>query len=533
MDTPGGMLGSGLTPFGWPNDSLRTGPLSPALLTGPSSAMVANNQAAAASLFTPGTTAALGVANTVSFPPPSPATAALFAMMTHATPVTAPAPGAGVVANGDSHKVGGAAGMEGGGPRPHEGPNEGNAFDASFAQAASSTGREGSALAPPTPGAGPGPGPVGAPPAQGSQQHAAHTLNGVAQQGRPLGPGQPNGGSHTPQPQPYDFPPNNAAQMYAPSSLGPGVPPPGAFGGPQNPLYLLSQASQHPQLLPPGQQPYPPGHGPPPGRYPAHHQPMPQPMGSMTAYAPHPGMSMGPPMGPPHTHAHPHPHMQDDAVVAAAALSGLGGYGIPPPHVNGGVMGVPHPQQVVPPQAIMAGVDQGQSPATSASGSAKGKRGSVALAGAANKKRKSNGPGEVEAAPHPAPAKAKAPTKKSAKKASQPKEEDHSDDDDGPTAEDMGPASPHNPNETEEDKRKNFLERNRQAALKCRQRKKAWLASLQTKVESLTQDNEGLQATVTHLTDEIASLRAILAAHRDCPTAQGAMNGAHQQQGQY
>lgn len=63
---------------------------------------------------------------------------------------------------------------------------------------------------------------------------------------------------------------------------------------------------------------------------------------------------------------------------------------------------------------------------------------------------------------------------------------------------------------TEEDKRKNFLERNRQAALKCRQRKKAWLASLQAKVEYLQSDNEGLQGTVGALRNEVMFLKSQL-----------------------
>ncbi|GAA5822242.1 hypothetical protein JCM3770_005862, partial [Rhodotorula araucariae] len=75
--------------------------------------------------------------------------------------------------------------------------------------------------------------------------------------------------------------------------------------------------------------------------------------------------------------------------------------------------------------------------------------------------------------------------------------------------------------ETEEEKRRNFLERNRQAALKCRQRKKAWLQSLQTKVELLTTDNDTLQSTVNNLKEEVHSLRAILAAHANCPVALG------------
>ncbi|KAJ9123350.1 hypothetical protein QFC22_001549 [Naganishia vaughanmartiniae] len=71
--------------------------------------------------------------------------------------------------------------------------------------------------------------------------------------------------------------------------------------------------------------------------------------------------------------------------------------------------------------------------------------------------------------------------------------------------------------ETEEEKRKNFLERNRQAALKCRQRKKAWLTQLQTKVDGLTTENERLKAMLTSITDEAQKLSAVLSSHRDCP----------------
>ncbi|GJJ69561.1 ATF/CREB family transcription factor [Entomortierella parvispora] len=77
----------------------------------------------------------------------------------------------------------------------------------------------------------------------------------------------------------------------------------------------------------------------------------------------------------------------------------------------------------------------------------------------------------------------------------------------------------------EEEKRKNFLERNRQAALKCRQRKKQWLSNLQAKVEYLSTDNEHLQAQTAALRDEIIHLKALLLAHKDCPVAQA--NGAY------
>lgn len=71
--------------------------------------------------------------------------------------------------------------------------------------------------------------------------------------------------------------------------------------------------------------------------------------------------------------------------------------------------------------------------------------------------------------------------------------------------------------ETEEEKRKNFLERNRQAALKCRQRKKAWLGQLQTKVDGLSGENERLRSIIQNLTDEVGRISAVLSSHRDCP----------------
>merc|ERR1711939_1035224 len=73
---------------------------------------------------------------------------------------------------------------------------------------------------------------------------------------------------------------------------------------------------------------------------------------------------------------------------------------------------------------------------------------------------------------------------------------------------------------TDEEKRKNFLERNRIAALKCRQRKKQWLANLQQKVEIFSTENDALAATVTQLREEIVGLKTLLLAHEDCPVSQ-------------
>ncbi|KAG2190741.1 hypothetical protein INT46_004848 [Mucor plumbeus] len=49
-----------------------------------------------------------------------------------------------------------------------------------------------------------------------------------------------------------------------------------------------------------------------------------------------------------------------------------------------------------------------------------------------------------------------------------------------------------------DEKRKIFLERNRQAALKCRQRKKQWLTNLQERVKLLANDNEQLQVQANY-----------------------------------
>jgi ATF/CREB family transcription factor len=57
------------------------------------------------------------------------------------------------------------------------------------------------------------------------------------------------------------------------------------------------------------------------------------------------------------------------------------------------------------------------------------------------------------------------------------------------------------------------------AALKCRQRKKQWLANLQAKVELFSTENDALSATVTQLREEIVNLKTLLLAHKDCPVS--------------
>lgn len=60
----------------------------------------------------------------------------------------------------------------------------------------------------------------------------------------------------------------------------------------------------------------------------------------------------------------------------------------------------------------------------------------------------------------------------------------------------------------------------RVAALKCRQRKKQWLANLQAKVELFSTENDALSAQVTQLREEVVNLKTLLLAHKDCPVSQ-------------
>lgn len=66
-------------------------------------------------------------------------------------------------------------------------------------------------------------------------------------------------------------------------------------------------------------------------------------------------------------------------------------------------------------------------------------------------------------------------------------------------------------------KRMRFLERNRAAASRCRAKKKQWVSGLEVKAKELSNSNVGLQSEVAELREEVASLKQLLLAHRDCP----------------
>ncbi|KAJ8267296.1 hypothetical protein COCON_G00124680 [Conger conger] len=71
--------------------------------------------------------------------------------------------------------------------------------------------------------------------------------------------------------------------------------------------------------------------------------------------------------------------------------------------------------------------------------------------------------------------------------------------------------------EDSDGRREKFLERNRAAASRCRQKRKVWVCSLERKAEELSHTHLQLQNEVTQLKSEVTQLKQLLLAHRDCP----------------
>ncbi|XXH03780.1 hypothetical protein Hte_010186 [Hypoxylon texense] len=183
------------------------------------------------------------------------------------------------------------------------------------------------------------------------------------------------------------------------------------------------------------------------------------------------------------------------------------------PHMNGNGNGVAAPTSVRGVSEAASGISEESEPAKPARG--KGKRGSAAAA--------TNGRRKADDAPTKQPASKKAKTAASVNSMDQ-----SSDEDDDEKGNENHPKS----KMTDEEKRKNFLERNRVAALKCRQRKKQWLANLQNKVEMFSSENDALTAQISQLREEVVNLKTLLLAHKDCPvTQQQGLQGAFMHQG--
>ncbi|OVF09544.1 putative CRE-binding bZIP protein [Clavispora lusitaniae] len=82
----------------------------------------------------------------------------------------------------------------------------------------------------------------------------------------------------------------------------------------------------------------------------------------------------------------------------------------------------------------------------------------------------------------------------------------------------------------EEAKRKQFLERNRVAASKCRQRKKQLFSKMESELAFYSSGYRELSAQVTQLRDSLLSLRGLVLAHKDCPGLVSTVGGYQQLQ---
>ena len=76
------------------------------------------------------------------------------------------------------------------------------------------------------------------------------------------------------------------------------------------------------------------------------------------------------------------------------------------------------------------------------------------------------------------------------------------------------------PMNVEDEKRSKFLERNRVAASKCRQKKKEWTSNLENKARELQASKNQLAVIVTSLKDEVMWLKGEMLKHTGCGCAQ-------------
>ncbi|KAL0122464.1 hypothetical protein PUN28_007293 [Cardiocondyla obscurior] len=76
-------------------------------------------------------------------------------------------------------------------------------------------------------------------------------------------------------------------------------------------------------------------------------------------------------------------------------------------------------------------------------------------------------------------------------------------------------------------KRKDLLERNRASSMRARAKRKEWIQDLQRTVTSVNDANTALQMEVKTLRKEVARLKTLLLAHRDCPVTKAMQKEAN------
>ncbi|XP_033346255.1 cyclic AMP-dependent transcription factor ATF-2 isoform X1 [Bombus vosnesenskii] len=84
-----------------------------------------------------------------------------------------------------------------------------------------------------------------------------------------------------------------------------------------------------------------------------------------------------------------------------------------------------------------------------------------------------------------------------------------------------------NRNKTVEDqlKKKETLERNRASAMRARAKRKAWIQQLERTVTNVNETNVALKMEIKVLRTEVAKLKTLLLAHKDCPITKAMQKG--------
>lgn len=78
---------------------------------------------------------------------------------------------------------------------------------------------------------------------------------------------------------------------------------------------------------------------------------------------------------------------------------------------------------------------------------------------------------------------------------------------------------------TDQLKKKDILERNRASSMRARAKRKAWIQDLQRTVTNVNEANAALQMEVKALRSEVAKLKTLLLAHKDCPITKAMQKG--------
>ncbi|XP_017893379.1 cyclic AMP-dependent transcription factor ATF-2 [Ceratina calcarata] len=84
-----------------------------------------------------------------------------------------------------------------------------------------------------------------------------------------------------------------------------------------------------------------------------------------------------------------------------------------------------------------------------------------------------------------------------------------------------------NRNKTTEDpaKKKVMLERNRASSMRARAKRKAWIQHLENTISNANETNVALQMEIKVLRSEVAKLKTLLLAHKDCPVTKAMQKG--------